>query len=309
MILLGTGWTYESVSEALLFDISTLNRWVTTYKNGGLRDLCGNKYKGSLPKLSEKESKHLEKHLSNNIYIDSTAICDYVWRKFRVHYTMSGMTKLLHRLGFVYKKPKVIPGKANAEAQRKFVEEYEHLKANKRKNDPIYFMDGVHPQHNTMPSYGWIKKGIDKEIKSNSGRQRININGAINIEDKDGSFVVSESVNAQSTIELLKKIEVKHKDSKNIYIICDNARYYKSQLVLAFLKKSNIKLMFLPPYSPNLNLIERFWKFFKKEILYNKYYETFAIFKEACDIFFRKKKSYLKKATSLLTENFQILGA
>jgi transposase len=67
--------------------------------------------------------------------------------------------------------------------------------------------------------------------------------------------------------------------------------------------------VFLPPYSPNLNLIERYWKFFKKKVLYNRYYEKFNEFKDACERFFRQPRRYLKELRSLLTENFGIIGA
>jgi transposase len=72
---------------------------------------------------------------------------------------------------------------------------------------------------------------------------------------------------------------------------------------------TKIKLIFLPPYSPNLNLIERYWKFFKKKILNNRYYETFGEFKRACESFFRKRKKYLPELQMLLTENFHIQAA
>lgn len=80
-------------------------------------------------------------------------------------------------------------------------------------------------------------------------------------------------------------------------------------MVSEYLKDSKIKLVFLPAYSPNLNLIERYWKFFKKKVLYNRYYEKFEEIKEACERFFRQSRRYLKELRSLLTENFQIIGA
>jgi len=86
-------------------------------------------------------------------------------------------------MDYSYKKPKVVPGKADIEAQKLFIRFYEELKFQKKKKNPIYFMDGAHPQHNTVAPYGWIKKRIHKGIKSNSGRQRMNINEAINIEN------------------------------------------------------------------------------------------------------------------------------
>jgi len=96
--------------------------------------------------------------------------------------------------------------------------------------------------------------------------------------------------------------------STKTHIICDNARYFRSKEVRSFLEDSKIELVFLPPYSPNLNLIERYWKFFKKKILYNSYYDTFWKFKKACIQFFKNWNEYTSELRSLMTENFQITG-
>ena len=219
----------------------------------------------------------------------------------------SGMTQLLHRLGYVYKKPKLIPGKANADQQRDFVERYQNLKAEKAPDDPIYFMDGTHPHHNPIAGYGWIKRDREHGIRSNTGRQRININGAIDCATLCPTIRYDDTINAQSAVALLQQIELQHPNAHRIYIICDNARYNRSKIVSEYLLDSKIELIFLPPYAPNLNLIERYWRFFKKEILYGKYYETFALFKQACDDFFATPERHKKALRSLLTDNFQII--
>ncbi|CAE6518963.1 transposase (fragment) [Nitrosomonas nitrosa] len=85
---------------------------------------------------------------------------------------------IITSIGLCLQKPK-FPGKANAEQQKEFIERYQALKAKKAPDDPIYFMDATHPQHNPVAGYGWIKRGQDHEIPSNTGRQCININGAI----------------------------------------------------------------------------------------------------------------------------------
>ena len=117
-----------------------------------------------------------------------------------------------------------------------------------------------------------------------------------------------ETINADAAIFLLQKIERENPKAGVIWIICDNARYYRSKAVSEYLKDSKIKLVFLPAYSPNLNLIERFWKFFKRQVTYNAYYETFNEFKYACEYFFDSLEQYTLQLRSLLTENFQIIG-
>lgn len=136
----------------------------------------------------------------------------------------------------------------------------------------------------------------------------MNINGAINIEKLTGVFRTDSSINAQSTIALIKELERKNASADKIYVICDNARYYRSKIVKEYLKNSKVELIFLPSYSPNLNLIERFWKYFKKEVCSFKYYEKFEDFKEACLAFLKSSRKHLKNSASLLTENFRIVG-
>jgi len=306
IVLLSQGWTFVQVAQALLIDEETIRNYLKRFIASGLQCLLADNYKGKESKLSKKELKQLDEHLHNETYLKAQKIGHYVKIKFNEKYSISGMTDLLHRMGSVYKKPKVVPGKADTETQKSFIDFYKKLKSQKRENDPIYFMDGTHPQHNSVAAYGWIKKGTHKEIKSNSGRQRININGAINIENLKVSVHYGESINAQSTIALFKKIDRANKNADKIYVIADNARYYKCKIVDDYLKSSKIELIFLPAYSPNLNLIERLWKHFRKIVLYNKYYKNFEEFKVACKLFFRNIKKYRKDLSSLLKDNFQL---
>lgn len=308
ILLLGTGWTQSEVSEALLLDEDTLRRLVHNYRENGIVALISNSCKGSIPKISLKQQHLLSQHLEEHLYQAVRDIINYVKTEFGVTYSVNGMNNLLHRMGFVFKKPKVVPGKADSEKQEAFLKEYDRIKRTKGKNDPIYFIDGTHPHHNAMPAYGWIKKGQKKELKTNTGRKRININGALNIESLQVKVLYDESINAQSTIKLLDSLEKENLKAKKIYVICDNARYYRSKLVKAHVTDSKIELMYLPSYSPNLNLIERLWKFYHRKILYNQYYETYIEFKDKTKKFFQYIRKYKMELSTLLTENFEIVG-
>jgi transposase len=309
ILLLNDGYSYEEIAKILLLDDSSVRRYYEIYSERNLKGLLENNNMGRTSYLSQKLQKKLAKHLKKNIYPDAKSIIEYIKGTFNITYTPKGIVPLLHKLGFVYKKTKRVPGKADPEAQEKFINEtYKEIKEIKGENDRIYFMDGVHPQHNSIPAYGWIKKGTTKEIKSNTGRSRININGAIDIESLDLIHREDESINADSTIALFKQIEEKNQLAEHIFIIADNARYYRSELVTEYLKNSKINIIFLPPYSPNLNLIERLWRFLHKKIQYNRYYETYLEFKNACLDLLNNLHKYEKELRSLLTENFEITG-
>ena len=308
ILLLNEGWSYEQIAAALLLDETTARRYLKIYQRKGLDGLLENLYEGRSPNLTEEQCAELKAHLREIIYPHAKAVVAYVAKTFGVKYAPEGLVHLLHRLGFVYKKTKPVPGKADPEKQKAFIEAYHQLKDEKGPNDRIYFMDGTHPNHNAMPAYGWIAKGETKEIPTNTARQRINFNGALDISDFDLVIREDPTLNAQSTIALFKQIEEKNPLAKMIYVIADNAPYYRSKLVQEHLQDSKIKLVFLPSYSPNLNLIERLWKFFHKTVQYNQYYSTFNRFKEVSLDFFANIKNYHKDLRSLLTVNFQIIG-
>ncbi|TXD52561.1 IS630 family transposase, partial [Polaribacter sp. IC063] len=162
-------------------------------------------------------------------------------------------------------------------------------------------------QHNTIAHYGWIKKGQTKQLKTNNGRKRTNINGALNLQTKELLYVEDERINSQTMIALLVLIIEKQKQGK-IYIILDNARYYHSIIVKDFLKEHpRIILKFLPPYSPNLNIIERLWKILKKKVVYNKFYLKFNEFREKVIEFLESHSWKNEEFKNILTDNFQII--
>jgi len=306
VIALSKGLSPKSIAEILLIDEKTSRNYFQAYLEKGAKGLLVMKYQGSSSKLSKRQVKELEQHLEKIVYLDAKSVIQHIKRNYKIVYSLSGVTHLLHRIGFSYKKPSPTPGKQNPIEQADFIALYKELKTSKSPEDQIYFVDATHPQHNSVPAYGWIKKGQEKQLKSNSGRQRVNINGAFNIETFGSIVAFSETVNAQSTIALFKKILAKNPLSKTIYIVLDNARYYHSKLLKKFISNTKIKLLHVPSYSPNLNLIERYWKFFKKKVLYNKYYETFLEFTNACKSFFRKRTKYVSELRTLITENFHL---
>jgi transposase len=308
LLYLDEGKTYEEIARLLFLDDSTIRRYETEYRDGGLDSLLADDYQGGACALSALQEAELATHLRDALYHRARDVTEYITQKYEVVYTAEGMVHVLHRLGFSYKKTKQVPGKADPERQRAFLETYETIKRNMGKNDELYFTDGSHPQHNSMPAYAWIPKGEEREIKTNTGRQRINLNGALN--GKDHSVVVhaAETINADAMIDLFKALEEKHPLAPVIHVIADNAKYNHAIKVQEYEKTSRVKIHFLPPYAPNLNLIERLWKFFHKKVLYNQYYETYLQFKTASLDFFENIHHHKEELDTLLVENFHIIG-
>jgi len=307
---LDAGHSVGFLSALLLLDEKTIRRYRELYEEGGIEGLCIDENHGKQSRLSMEQDDQLNKELKSKIYLNTSAIIKYVQLNFGIEYSVSGMAKLLERLGFSYKKPKVVPGKASRELQEKFLEDLTKVVSEDEQN-PLYYADGVHPQHNSHPAYGWFPRGKETQLKTNTGRQRVNLTGALNARTHEIVIQEDERFNAETTINFFKTLEAKNPEASVIRVVLDNAGYYKGEKIKEYLRKSRIELLYLPPYSPNLNLIERAWKFFKKKALANQYYEKFADFRKACLSFFEKEnwEQYMPELQTLLTNNFEIIQA
>ena len=307
IILLSDGYTYQQIEQILLFDEKTIKRYRDTYVAKGILELIKTNYLGGVSELSAEKMQELSEHVENNLYSTSKEVCDYVFKKYGTHYSPNGMTHLLKRLDFSHKKTKLISEKADINKQIEFVEKYKQLRKDLKETEKIYFMDGVHPTHNVIQGRAWIKKGKEKEISCNTGRQRVNLNGVYSPIDQEIIVREDETISSDSTIRLFKQIEAKHPELTKILIVRDNAKYYVSKAVQLYLKTSKIIYVPLPTYSPNLNIIERLWKFFKQKVLYNKYYPDFIQFKKAVlDFFEFEVINYKDELMNRLSEKFHI---
>lgn len=288
ILLLGEGYTGREIATILLIDEDTITttkrrfmerktmeEWLETGCKG---------YKGKLTKLEESD---IQKYVNNQIVTDSKQVRQFIQDKLGKIYSKTGVVDLLHRLGFVYKKTCLIPAKYDSREQAQFKNLYDDLSNKLKEDEVVVFMDGMHPQHNTKCSYAWIKKGEEKRVKSNSGRKRLNISGAYNPFTQEILTREDSTINYETVIEFFKEIENHYCNKVSIYAITDQASYYKNQYVSAHLETSRIKLILLPTYSPNLNLIERLWKLMRQQVINNVYYEHFKDFKKAVLDFFQ----------------------
>jgi len=302
VLLCDEGWTYEQIAHVLLLTHEAIRQHVLDYQNSQkLKPQSG----GSSETLSDEQSKLLETHLQEHTYLYVKDIIIYVECTYKVSYTVSGMRCWLKRHGFSYKKPALVPGKANEENQRRWIAEYEKLKANMSSDEAICFMDGVHPTHNTQAAYGWIKRAERKELCANSGRQRLNILGAIDLIARKVHIQENKTLDADSSLAFLKKIEAAYPTKKQIHVFCDNASYYKNRAVETYLKQSKIQLHFLPSYSPNLNPIERLWKWMRERVMYNIAIIGFLEYVSTLD----QESVFGKEFASKVQDNFRPIGA
>lgn len=168
----------------------------------------------------------------------------------------------------------------------------------------------MHQTHNNENGYLWQIRGKNgtKKVKSNTGRRRLNILGAINLVDLEiVPFLTEENCDKETIKAYLGEVKRVYKKADKITIFLDNARYQRNFEVQEYAEELGIKLHFMPPYSPNLCLIERLWKFFKKKVIKNQYYESFDDFYHFVSKFFQDWHLWKIELRSLLTLNFEII--
>ena len=171
-------------------------------------------------------------------------------------------------------------------------------------NGHVFFVDAAHFVFGTFLCCLWTIARLF--VRAASGRQRFNVLGAWNAVTRDLIAVTNTTVvNTETMCELLRQIAVQGLVGP-ITIVLDNAKYQRNQVVQALALELGISLLFLPSYSPNLNLIERLWGFAKRQSVYGKYHPNFASFRAAIEKTMRElPTTHAERLKSLMTLNFQ----
>jgi len=220
-----------------------------------------------------------------------------------------GLTQVRHwldRWGLRYRKVGMIPAKANPQAQAQFRQEQLEPRLHQAQTGQRrgFFVDAAH--FVLGPVLGYVWSAVRVMIRAPAGRQRFNVLGALDAMTHELTMVCNDTyITASSVCELLRQV-ARTAGACPVTLVLDNARYQRCRVVEELARQLGLELLFLPSYSPNLNLIERLWKFTKKECLASEYYENFAAFKGAIAGFLSTvHERYADDLQSLLTLNFQ----
>lgn len=310
ILLLDDGWNCEDVARALYLDDDTVRGWHKAFTTDGQQALRAFGWKGSQSKLSRCQEAELVETLSAKLFVSTAAVTAHVEARYGIAYSKPGMIQLLHRLGFDYRKPKGLPAKADAAAQEAFVAYYDKLLNRLEPDEVVYFSDAVHPEYQSRPAYGWIRRGDKLAVKRGKGRERMNLMGALNLENFDLQLIETLKMSTQTTIDLLAKLERANPDKRVIHLILDRAPVHRGEAVRDWLAQPGrrIRLHFLPAYAPNLNAIERLWKVMHEHVTHNRYYDNFRTFADAIMRFFKSTlPRNWKTIRDTVNDNFDIV--
>ena len=308
LLLLDKGWTFAEVAEALFLEITTVQAVLRGYEADGLSSLAAKEVPGRPVKLDLAQRDALVQHLEEAHYATSQEIRDHILREYGITYSRAGMIAFLNKLGFVHQMTAIVAPVPDVAHQQAAIDAYAALKENLPADEVIVHVDGVHPTHMAKTGKIWVRKGKKLYLPSNTGRNRINIHGAINLADGRFTFMNNLTIDAHSTIQLFQKLQTVYAEKSKIHVYLDNARYHYSKPVQKWLETEGkrIVLHFLPAYCPHLNPIERLWHVLHNHVTRNTYYPTFHAFSDAVMTFCRNTihKNW-QDIKSYVTDNFK----
>lgn len=297
--------TNKLIGEICNLHPHTVSHWIKLYQEKGISSLYVSNYGTNKSEL-EKHKEEIITHLSNNPVSSLKEARDEIKKLTTIERSITQTRNFLVKNGFTYQKMGHIPAKADVEKQKEWLEKQLNSQIELAKQGKIHllFMDAAHFVLNPFVCSVWSTKRLF--IKAPAGRQRLNVIGAVDAITKKIIFQSNTTtVNANALQDFLNflKTELSHLP---ITIVLDNARYQHCKVVKELAQSLGITLLFLPPYSPNLNIIERLWKLVKKKVLYAKYYEKFTDFQAAIiDCLERQDDDFTNEKKTLMTLNFQ----
>jgi len=308
VLLKSEGLPHAKIASLVGVSQNTMLAYFRDYKRNGVEELKKTAYyrpSSALAGFKDALKEHFENNPPSSI---KKAIAD-IENLTGIKRSQTQVRKFLRSIGMERRKTGTIPAKADVERQETFKKETLEPMLNEAREYKriVFFVDAAHFVLATFLGYLWCFKRVF--VKSPSGRQRFNVLGALNAVTHEITMVTNDTyINALSVCELLQAIAKRHVGIP-ISVVLDNARYQQCELVKQLATDLGIDLVFLPTYSPNLNLIERLWKFTKKECLNGKYYEDFKTFRQAIALFLEKAhQKHKMEFASLFTHRFQTLG-
>jgi transposase len=310
LLMLAEEVLIEQVGRVLGKSVKTLENWGEQYLTNGIDSLNSFNYTPKQTYLKPAQIEQVVTWVKETNPAKTKQVQAYIREQFGVRYVVEAVRQMLQKQGLKILRPKTEPGDPPSEdEQREFVKTYETMKAESEAGTVFAFGDAMHLVHQNEPGYCWGDPKAPPVFKTNSGRKRLNILGAYIPAGREFVHLTGEAnCNAVRVVEYLEAIEHAYISAPKIILFVDNAKYFHAALVTEWLKDHpRLQLEFLPAYAPNLNLIERFWKFVKERLVKNTYYEKYKTFRAHVFRLLNHVEDYAEELETLMVEKFQII--
>jgi len=283
------GYAHHEIARLVRVDESSITAWLKAYRDGGLPGLLADHYRKASGQL-DAHAEALTALFKNRPPHTVNQAIDMIKEVTGVVLKPSACRTFLNKLGMKCRRCGLVPGKAADDEKQQQAQQDFHdqtlqplLDEAKQGKRAVLFVDAAHFVMGAFLGMLWCF--VRQLLPSSSGRQRYNVLGAYDpIRHQAITLTNGTVINQQAFCAFLDKIASAYQDTGlSVTLVLDNARYQKCASVTEKAKALGIELQYLPAYSPNLNLIERLWRFVKKQVLYSTHYNTFTTFKGSID--------------------------
>ena len=308
------GRTESDIAHLLGVCERTVRNWLRLYRKKGLDALCTLHYQGDPGELASSQAEQLQVEIQTGRFRCARQVRGWLQATFGVAYSLSGTKRLLQRLGCSFHKTTGFLFKAQRDQQEEFVQKYEADRPAKGEATRRYFVDACHPIWGLELIYScWLLRGQRFLVGMGGGRKRLNILGAHSPLDQEyfDLRVREGTISAAQVIELLTRMQKRHPETTKFILYLDNARYQHARAVrewIAAQKAHGVEFVldFLPAYSPNLNLIERLWKFLRKHAL-QQWHASYEAMQAAVARLLDHLEDHREELAALMTEQFHLV--
>jgi transposase len=312
-------WRDEGQTEGVIAHLlgvseRTIRNWLRLYRKNGLDALCTLHYRGDSGELTLSQAEQLKAEIRTGRFRCARQVRAWLQATFGIGYSLSGTKRLLQRLGCSFHKTTGFLFKARRAQQEEFVRKYEADRPAAGAATRRYFVDACHPIWGLELVYScWLLRGQRLLVGLGGGRKRLNILGAYCPQDHEylDLRVPKGTISAAQVIELMTRLQQRHPETKKFILYLDNARYQHARAVREWVevrKAHGVEFVldFLPAYSPNLNLIERLWKFLRNHAL-QQWHATYEAMQAAVASVLDNLQEYREELTALMTERFHLV--
>jgi transposase len=304
------GRSREEIAELVGVSTRQVGQWLRIFRNKGLDELGTLHYQGDPGRLGPAQVGRLKREIATGVFHSAEQVRTWIEATFGVTYSASGVKDLLRRIGASFHKVSGFFWKADVKKQKRFVRKYRRHKREAGPKTRRYFVDACHPVWGVDLLYScWLLVGQRFYVGVGNGRKRLNILGAYSPDDHDyvDLRLTKENITGEQFVKLLEALLAKHPDTDKFLLYLDNARYYSKPCVKEWLARHRqFRLVPLPAYSPNLNLIERLWKFLRKKA-FQRWHKTFEEMQGAVAEVLDHLGDSRDELSTLMTERFAIV--
>ena len=286
VLLYMEGYSRKKISEILHIPLRTVSYHILSYEKGGMESLLIVKQPGAQKKLTDEQETELlcviftqtPEEAGLGVFANWTAAlaCAFVKQKFGISYSSRGMLNLFDRLGLSYTRPTYTLDKADPKKQEQFRKTFETLKKLLEGDiTTILFEDESMIRDYQAIMKTWFPKGKQRIIPTYGKHEGVKLVGFLDYETGHVYVEEHKKYDAEVFLQFLKNVLSQYPNGKTV-IILDNARIHHAKLLKEFLEENKdcLELVYLPPYSPNLNKIEELWGWLKDSVINNVFFHS-----------------------------------